>query len=45
MWWVIAQANNITGGTLFVKPGTQIRIPQDVGSIQSDLEKINNRRQ
>lgn len=44
MWWIIAQANNITGGTLFVKPGTQIRIPQDVSSIQNDLEKINNRR-
>lgn len=44
MWWIIAQANNITGGTLFLKPGSQIRIPKDLASINTDLEKINTER-
>tara|TARA_R110001632_G_scaffold121319_2_gene234014 strand:- start:977 stop:1279 length:303 start_codon:yes stop_codon:yes gene_type:complete len=44
MWWVLAQANNITGGTLFVPPGTQLRIPKDVTSINTDLQKLNTER-
>ena len=43
-WWIIAQANNITGGTLFVKAGSQIRIPQDTGKINTDLKKLNQER-
>jgi nucleoid-associated protein YgaU len=43
-WWIIAQANNITGGTLFTKPGSQIRIPQEVGKINADLQKLNQER-
>ena len=34
LWWVIAQANNIGKGSLFIEPGKQIRIPS-LGS-QSD---------
>ena len=44
MWWVIAQANNITRGTIFVPPGTQLRIPQDTAKIETALEKINTER-
>jgi hypothetical protein len=44
MWWIIAQANNITGGTLFLKPGSSIRIPKDLASIQRELEKANTER-
>tara|TARA_R110000744_G_scaffold248351_1_gene364750 strand:+ start:2700 stop:3002 length:303 start_codon:yes stop_codon:yes gene_type:complete len=44
MWWIIAQANNIGGGTLFLQPGKQIRIPQDLGKINTELEKINKER-
>lgn len=44
MWWIIAQSNNIGGGTLFIPPGKQIRIPQDIGRINRDLEKINKER-
>ena len=40
----LAQANNITGGTLFVPPGTQLRIPKDVTSINTDLQKLNTER-
>jgi len=44
LWWVIAQANNITGGTMFVKPGSQIRIPMDLASINSALKQLNQER-
>jgi len=44
MWWIIAQANNITGGTLFLKPGSSIRIPKDLATIQRELEKANTER-
>jgi len=44
LWWVIAQSNNITGGTLFVKPGSQIRIPMDLASINSALKQLNQER-
>lgn len=34
LWWVIAMANNnITKGSLFPAPGTQLRIPLDISSI------------
>jgi len=28
-WWVLALANNMGKGTLFVKPGYQLRIPHN----------------
>jgi len=44
LWWIIAQANNIGKGTLNIKPGTNIRVPQDLEPIFSSLELINRRR-
>jgi hypothetical protein len=41
-WWVIAIANNIKG-TMYINPGTQVRIPRDIGSILHDYNKINKR--
>jgi len=41
-WWIIAQANSITGGTLYVDPGKQLRIPTEISTIIDDLDKINN---
>ena len=33
LWWVISMANNnITKGSLFPIPGTQLRIPQNINS-------------
>ena len=26
-WWIIAKANNMVNGSLFIKPGTRITIP------------------
>lgn len=41
-WWIIAIANNIKG-TMYVNPGTQIRIPRELGQILHDYNKINKR--
>lgn len=41
MWWIIASANNINDANFFVQPGTQLRIPSNIGKILGDLEKIN----
>lgn len=44
MWWIIAQANAIGKGSVNIKPGTNLRIPQDLESIFSNMEKINTSR-
>jgi len=41
-WWVIASANNIAG-SMYVKPGTQLRIPQNVNEIVVDHNKVNSK--
>lgn len=28
LWWIIARANNLTNGTITVKPGTKLLIPR-----------------
>ena len=40
-WWIIAVANNINDGTLYLEPGRQIRIPSNIGEIQKTLRSIN----
>ena len=44
LWWIIAAANNIGKGTLNIKPGTSLRIPQNLDTIYSEMESINRRR-
>lgn len=44
LWWVLAQANHIGKGTLNIIAGTQLRIPQNMSKIFSDLEIINRTR-
>ena len=44
LWWIIAQANHLGKGTLNILPGTQLRIPQNIEKIFSDLETINRTR-
>jgi hypothetical protein len=42
LWWIISVANNnITKGLLFPIPGTQLRIPQDISNVLSQLEQFN----
>lgn len=41
-WWVIATINNnITKGSLYPTPGTQLRIPQDINKIKRIIENAN----
>jgi hypothetical protein len=40
-WWVIAVANNINNGTLYIDEGKQIRIPANLPNILSELDRIN----
>ena len=41
LWWVIAQANNIHNGSIYLDSEKQIRVPQDIKSIMMDLESEN----
>ncbi len=40
-YWIIAVANNINNGDMYLEGGTQIRIPSDLVTILKDFEKIN----
>jgi hypothetical protein len=40
-YWVLIVANNLPGDSIFVKPGTQLRIPSDLEEILADYESIN----
>ena len=43
-WWVIARANNISNGTIFLEPGKQLRIPQStsITKILNSMEELNS---
>ena len=43
LWWVITTANPgvIRRDSFNLKPGIEIRIPQDIESILEDFEKLN----
>jgi nucleoid-associated protein YgaU len=40
LWWIIAEANHLVNGSLFVEPGTIIRIPSNVAEIMSELQQL-----
>ena len=45
LWWIIAIANNnITKGTLFPEPGTQLRIPTNINAVVSLYNQYNTTR-
>ena len=45
LWWVIAMANNnATKGALYPAPGTQLRIPTDIGNVLQQYEQFNKAR-
>ena len=43
LWWIISKTNadKISRDSFFIKPGLQLRIPQDTEKIIQDFEKIN----
>lgn len=45
LWWIISMANNnITNGSLFPEPGTQLRIPTDLNIVLKLYEQFNKTR-
>jgi len=44
LWWIISTANaSYSQNSLFPPLGVQIRIPQNIGSIQTEYYRLNNR--
>lgn len=43
LWWVIAASNNIRKDSIFITPGTQLRIPTDLEFFNTQYSKINNK--
>tara|TARA_Y100000361_G_C11043618_1_gene281270 strand:+ start:157 stop:468 length:312 start_codon:yes stop_codon:yes gene_type:complete len=41
LWWILAHANKLGEGSFVIKPGTRLRVPQEIGKILDDLERIN----
>jgi len=40
-WWVIASANSLSGDSLYVEPGMQLRIPIDLSSVINNYKIVN----
>lgn len=41
LWWVITSANSLPGDSLYIEPGTQLRIPVDLSSIINEYKLVN----
>lgn len=41
LWWVIAAANNSERASLVVEPGIQLRIPGNIDTILTNLNRVN----
>jgi len=45
MWWIISMANNnVTKGSMFPIPGTQLRIPTNINSVIEQFNQFNKAR-
>ena len=45
LWWVISMANNnVTKGSIFPEPGTQLRIPTNLNAVLSLYNQYNTTR-
>ena len=43
LWWVISMANNnVTRGSMFPYPGTQLRIPTDINTVLKTYNQFNS---
>jgi hypothetical protein len=41
-WWIISMANNnVTKGSMFPQPGTQLRIPLNVNEVLRTFDELN----
>lgn len=44
LWWIITSANNLPGDSLYVSPGTQIRIPFNSSNVVQSFKQFNANR-
>lgn len=44
LWWIISNSNNISHDSLFITPGTQLRIPTNISFILEEFRKLNQNR-
>lgn len=44
LWWVIASANSLTGDSLYLEPGLQIRIPNNISEVINQYKQVNTNR-
>jgi hypothetical protein len=43
LWWIISVANNnITRGSLYPQPGTQLRVPVNINNVLRLFDELNN---
>ncbi len=42
-YWIIATANNLKCDSLFITPGTQIRVPNDTVEVKRLFNELNNK--
>lgn len=40
-WWVIASANSLSGDSLYLEPGAQIRIPANLAGVITNYTLVN----
>ena len=43
-WWILAKANNLGKGSLYIPHGLQLRIPTHTTSLFKELERLNQKR-
>lgn len=41
LWWIIARANEMKNGSMYLVPGKEYRIPQNVSFILREFEELN----
>lgn len=41
LWWVIASANALPGDSLYLEPGSQIRIPSNYPAVLTQYRSVN----
>jgi len=41
LWWIIARANNENRGSMYVVPGKEYRIPNEIGLILQQFKELN----
>jgi hypothetical protein len=41
LWWIIASANSLPGDSLYLEPGSQLRIPIDISGIVNEYKQVN----